>query len=301
MSSEIFLERVEQPRGDLYDGFAFSATPYEKEAELWYMHHSDGGITEILHTKASEPCSKYTLLLVPGFITILDSWEVFLQGVKSYFDIFYWESREKGTFHPPQGKLRRELFSVNRFKTDLVEVMQSIDIPENRVILAGSSFGGTLIIDVTSEGLVNPHSAILIGANIHFHIPFPGNILSRIVPASLITLFKPLIRWYLRNFEVDRITDETQYQKYVKAVELANFKFIKHTVLNYHQHPQEEILEGIQCPTIVVGAELDKMHTIDESQFTTGQIPNAELAAFKTNRETHSEPFVKYFMQRFCS
>jgi len=299
MSKLPFAEKGEGSRGELYKDHTYSPTPYESEAELIYLHHTDGAITEILHTTPSDPVSDQVLLMVPGFITILDSWEIFLQGVKDKFEIYYWESREKGTFHPPAGKLKREYFKETRFEQDLVEVVTALELANKDYILAGSSFGGTIIIDVLSKHLLKPSTAILIGANIHFHIPFPGNFLIHIVPASMIGLFKPFMRWYLRNFEVDRESDEKQYQKYVKAIELANFKFIKHTVLNYHQHPQEEILSLIEVPTIVVGAELDKMHTIEETEFTTNQIPQGEMISFETNRETHSKPFIEYFVNRF--
>lgn len=299
MTEQVYIEETNKNRGNLYEGFEYSPTPFEKEADLLYLHHSDGSITEVLHTKPLNPISDLVLVMVPGFITILDSWEKFLQGIKDKFEIFYWESREKGTFHPPKGKLKRQYFTEDRFENDLVELIQAIDLNKNKYILAGSSFGGTIIIDAISNHRLKPYTAILIGANIHFHIPFPGNFLIYVIPANLIKLFKPIMRWYLRNFEVDRETDETQYQKYVKAIELANFKYIKHTVINYHKHPQEDILSKIKVPTIVVGAKLDKMHTIEETKFTTDQIENAEMVAFETNKDTHSNPFVEYFINKF--
>ncbi|MHA2502102.1 MAG: hypothetical protein ACXAE3_04480 [Candidatus Kariarchaeaceae archaeon] len=295
------LERSEKNRGDLYKDHMYQPTAFEADTDLYLMHHSDGGITEVLHSKPSgdKKTTDIVYLMVPGFITILDSWEIFLQGIREHFEIYYWETREKGTFHPPNGKPRREHFTPERFLLDLQEFVETSGLSERKYILAGSSFGGTLMIDALSQQLLTPHEAYLIGANIHFRVPYIGKVFAQIFPPGFLSRLKFLVRWYLRNFEVDRTTDEAQYQKYVKATELANFSHIKHTVLNYHPHPQEHLLKEIKVPTVVVGAVADKMHTIEESEFTTGEIENAELASFETNKATHSEPFIEYTLQRY--
>lgn len=295
---QIKLENVNQNRGSLSEDHSYEPTPYEEIADLMYLHHSDGGITEVLHTKPEEETNTLPLVMVAGFITIMDSWEDVLSGLQNDFEIYYWESREKGTFHPPNN-LKRHHFTPERFTKDLVELIEAIGLDDGSYLLAGSSFGGTIMIDALAEKKVRPHTALLIGANTHFHVPFPGNLLMYIVPHSFISLFKPVMRWYLRTFMVDMETDEKQYKKYAKALDLANFKFIKHTVINYHVHPQEDKLQDIEAKTIVVGAKLDKMHTINESKMSVEKIPNAELAEFETNADTHSKPFVDYLIDKY--
>ena len=51
---------------------------------------------------------------------------------------------------------------------------------DGKYLLIGSSFGGTIMIDALSSQLVTPHTSILVGANTHFHLPFPANILESI-------------------------------------------------------------------------------------------------------------------------
>ena len=276
-----------------------SSAQFEKASSYLSLHHSDGGITHCIHSTPENKKTNDILVLVPGFITITDTWDIFLSNIQNDIEFYYWETREKGSFKP-NGSLSLETFSKDRLTLDLVELFSLL--PENRnIILIGSSFGGTIIIDALSQQLISPYHTILIGANTDFKVPWFANILTKILPGKLLSLFKPLIKLFIKYIILDSKNDKTQSDKYSKAIDLANFTHIKYTVLNYHNHPQLHLLHKIKSDVTIIGAVHDKMHTIEESNETVNLIHNSKFVQFENNKDTHTMPLVNYFTNTFLS
>ena len=69
---------------------------YEEKAREKYITMSDGSILKVLQTEAlKETRNGYTLFLLPGWSASVFAWDVVLLEAMKYFDISYFESREK--------------------------------------------------------------------------------------------------------------------------------------------------------------------------------------------------------------
>jgi predicted alpha/beta-fold hydrolase len=178
---------------------------------------------------------------------------------------------------------------MERLKLDIGEVIQKA-IPEtDNFILAGSSLGASAIIEYCGSEGRKPLSTVLIGPNAEFRFP---KILGSIIPAvhpSIYFSVKPVIKWYLRNFRLDKKNSLEQIKKYENTLDCADPYKLKANALAIRNYVLWNRIENINIPSLIIGATTDTLHGTENIKKLIDALPCSIYIELKSNMETHSE------------
>ena len=127
---------------------------FEKIAEERYVTASDGTQLRVyLTTAPPESKNGYTLFMIPGWATIVPSWDEVLLEAMKYFDIVYFESREKDSSILNKKTKNR----MDRVSEDLKDVVIELELDEHKLVPLASSWGGMLLADALAKKKINPY------------------------------------------------------------------------------------------------------------------------------------------------
>lgn len=274
-------------RENVHEGFLLSE--FEKLAKEQYFKTSDGAETKILTTKAPKKTAiGYTLLLIPGWGTVVPGWEHVLMEATKDFDILYIESREKGSFRPSDNKTIND---INRLALDIKEIVEHLKIDQNRLVTLTSSFSTLIIADLLGTKKIKPNLNILIGPVYQLNMPPTTRYLMHIVPNFVITWTKPIWRWWLRKFKSE---DPVQAAKYNRVLEESDFKKWRAVAKRVCFTKVWDLYKQIDdTRVVIIGMETDKMHTVEHAKSILAVIPKAEYIDMKTNRAAHSGEMIE--------
>ena len=101
----------------------------EKKAKVHYYTMSDGVEVRALEFDLVEQPNDYILLLIPGYVTVFQSWEKVMSLLTPEFRVLYFETREKASSNIPSRKLKRKI-TFDRMALDLKEYLSLIHISE---------------------------------------------------------------------------------------------------------------------------------------------------------------------------
>ncbi len=267
----------------------FLVSEFEKLAKEQYFKTSDGAETKILTTKApKETAIGYTLLLIPGWGTVVPGWEQVLMEATKDFDILYIESREKGSFRPSENKTIND---INRLALDVKEIVEHLKIDQNRLVTLTSSFSTLTIADLLGTKKIKPNLNVLIGPVYQLNMPPTTRYLMHIVPNFVITWTEPIWRWWLRKFKSE---DPVQAAKYNRVLEESDFKKWRAVAKRVCFIKVWDLYRQIEdTRVIIIGMETDKMHTVELAKSILAVIPKAEYIDMKTNRAAHSGEMIE--------
>ncbi|MCE7738916.1 MAG: hypothetical protein KAU62_07970 [Candidatus Heimdallarchaeota archaeon] len=262
---------------------------FEEAAKEQYVKVSDGSEIRILTTKALKgEVNGYTLLLIPGWGTVVPGWEEVLMEAINDFDILYIESREKMSFRPGQGKIKND---IERLALDVREIIEYLEIDQNKMVTLTSSFSTLTIANLLGSKKIKPALSVLIGPVFQFNMPSATRYVTHIVPLFLVSMTKPIWRWWVKKFKSE---DPVQAAKYIRSLDEADFKKWKAVAKRVCFTKVWDLYRQIEDNyVVVIGMETDKMHTIKQSKDITAAIPNAEYIDMGTNRATHSAEMIK--------
>ena len=271
----------------LYDEYLVSE--FEKLAKEHYFKTSDGAEIKILTTKApKDKAINYTLMLMPGWGTVVPGWEKVLMEAVKDFDILYIESREKGSFRPSENKTVND---INRLALDAKEVVEHLKIDQDRLITLTSSFSTLTIADLLGTKKIKPLLNVLIGPVYQLNMPPTTRYLMHIVPNFVINWTRPFWRWWLRKFKSE---DPVQAAKYYRVLEESDFKKWRAVAKRVCFIKVWDLYKQIEdTRVVIIGMEKDKMHTVELAKSIIAVIPNAEYIDMKTNRASHSGELIE--------
>ncbi len=233
--------------------------------------------------------NKPAVLFVAGWITQVKAWKSVLREMTKDFPVYYVETREKIS-----ARVRGTAdYGVEAIGRDLVFLVRHFELEDNRYILFGSSLGATAILDCCRFLESAPLCLVLIGPNAVFRVPRFGLALIRIFPPFLYTVFKPVVKWYLRSFRLDVKSDYAQYEKYCQALDAADPGKLKRAALSLSKYRVWGLLEDIECPCLIVGASRDVLHEPENLQRMVSLMKSADYLDLETNRRTHSGEMVE--------
>jgi len=228
------------------------------------------------------------VVFISGWISKPIAWRDVLREMTRDFRVFYLETREKIS-----SRIRGKVgFGVDSIGKDLVHLIPRLGIRPDHYILMGSSLGATAILDAVTTLRPQPKALVLVAPNAEFRIPRWGLWLIRPFPPRLYLIFKPFVKWYLRNFRLDVTTDYAQYEKYSNALDAADPWKLKKAVLALAKYTVWGKLGAVTCPVLIVGASKDKLHEPENLKRMTALLPNAQYIDLETNRGTHSKEVV---------
>jgi pimeloyl-ACP methyl ester carboxylesterase len=249
---------------------------------------SDGVSLKIIDfTPQNISPKKPVILFVAGWISLISGWEGVLKVLLADYRILYLESREKQSSMVPD--VKKVSFSIQRLTFDLGEIIEKVIPPSGEFILAGSSLGATAILEYCGSGKRKPLSAILVAPNTEFRFP---KILELIVPVmhpSLYFSIKPVIKWYLKNFRLDKKNSLEQIKKYENTLDCADPYKLKANALALRNYKLSDRVDRIAVPCLIVGATTDTLHDTGNIKQLIKIIPDAKYIELASNMETHSE------------
>jgi len=204
------------------------------------------------------------------------------------FVIHYVETREKKS-SVINGPVK---FRVADFAQDINDLIRYLNLENDCFVLCGSSLGATAIVDTFRFLQKRPLGLALIGINAEFNIPNGWLNVVRCIPPTIYLAFKPVIKWYLRNFRLDLETDAAQYQKYCHNIDNADPFKLKKAALAFAEYTIWDRLPEIQVPTILFGASHDGLHDLENIRRIHTLLPGSHYLDLKTNSRTHSPEMV---------
>lgn len=256
---------------------------------------SDGVQLKLIDFQPNTPTSTRPLLFVAGWISLIDGWKQFLPTFTANRRVLYLETREKYSAQLPVGESGKRLdvaFDMPRMTLDLQEVVLAEGLTSAGYDLVGSSLGATTITEYLAvaaedDQAPEPHKAALIAPNADFPFPKWGLPIMRYGPSVLWTIFKPVLKWYLRNF---RVSEPEQAAKYQKTIDQADLYKLRRNAVALIDYEIWSKLPAINTPTLVIAASSDKLHGIDNIQRMGELIAQAQIEILESNKATHAQP-----------
>lgn len=230
------------------------------------------------------------ILFIPGWISLMTSWQSVLQTMTRNFTVHYLETREKTSAYLT-GNPR---FDVDSFGQDIANTIDQLSLPAKEYLIFASSLGATAVIDGFFKIHQPPLAAILIGPNAVFRIPpFWLNVV-RLFPPRLYLGIKPVIKWYLHNFRLNPDKDALQYAKYCHNLDHADPWRLKKAALSFARYQIWDKLATVTCPTLIVGASHDALHDNSNLRKMAQLMPCARYIDLETNSRSHSPIIMDY-------
>jgi len=230
---------------------------------------------------------KPVILFVAGWISLISGWKGVLKVLTAEHRVIYCETREKQSSTVPD--VKKVSFSIERLKLDIGEIIEKLIPPPDKFILAGSSLGASAILEYCASDKPKPFSTVLINPNTEFRFPkFLGSIIPALHPSLYISV-KPVIKWYLRNFRLDKKTCKEQIEKYENTLDCANPYKLKANALAIKNYVIWGRIDNINVPCLVLGATSDTLHATENVKRLLKIIPDSTYIELKSNMENHSE------------
>ena len=267
-------------------------TELEKKGVPRYFKMSDDVEVRVLEFNLAENPSEYTIFLIPGFITVFQSWQKAMELLTKEFRVLYFESREKNTSRMPTKKIERKI-TLNQMARDIKEVVEQLELDKQKYIPLCSSTGGNILTHALAEKWLKPTGAIMVGPVMEFHLHWHIVFLSAIIPNIIIqSILKPIIKWYISKFYVNRKAEPEQLEKYMRALDECKMRKAMPLFRRMYKYQSWEKPPKIETKTLLLGASNDKMHATEETIRTHELIPDSIYVDLESNKATHSKPLV---------
>jgi len=250
---------------------------------------NDNVSLRVITFQPNSPAKNPPVVFIPGWISLIATWKSVLQDLSRDFTIHYIETREKKTAIV-RGRVK---YRVEDCARDLAAIVEQLNLQDDNFILCGSSLGATAIADGFRFLKRRPLFLALIGINAEFYIPRGWIGVVRCFPPTLYLTFKPVIKWYLRNFRLDIKKDQAQYKKYCDNVDNADPFRLKKAALALVKYKIWKRLPEIQTPVLLFSASHDALHDLENIKRIHEQLPDSRYFDLETNSRTHSPEMVE--------
>lgn len=265
-----------------------SYTGHSASVKEYRINVADGVSLKIIDFASQNTApGKPVILFVAGWISLITGWKGVLKVLTAEHNVIYMESREKHSSIVPD--VKKISFSMERLQRDIGEVIKKVIPPSGKFVLAGSSLGASAILEYCRSEGPKPLSAVLIAPNIEFRFP---KVLGSIIPAIHPSLYfgvKPLIKWYLRNFRLDKKDCKEQIEKYENTLDCADPYKLKANALAIKKYSIWENPGNVDIPCLIMGATKDTLHGAENIKRLLTIIPRSTYIELESNMETHSE------------
>lgn len=229
------------------------------------------------------------VVFVAGWMSLIDGWEKVLREMTRDFAVYYLETREKKSSEV-KGRAGYRIADIGM---DVVKTIEHYRLKEGQYVLLGSSLGATAIVECCPFLNASPRALVLINPNAEFRVPRFARVFIRIFYAPLFVLFRPFVKWYLRNFRLDMKADEAQYHKYCRTLDNADPGKSKKTVMALWNYRIWDSLKRVEFPALIVGASKDRLHEPENIRRMVELMPRATYLDLQTNARNHSQEVVE--------
>jgi pimeloyl-ACP methyl ester carboxylesterase len=248
-----------------------------------YMFQADKQVRlRVIHFRPAIPSRFPPIVMVVGLATFIESFKGVIGGITRDFEVFYYETREKKSSQL-NGKVN---FDIETVAHDLATIINRPNLGLDRYILFGYSYGATVIAAAYSQLEAKPGSLILLSPTPSFHYPRWSLPLIRI-SVPLYPVLKPVAKWYLRNFVINRQQDNEMYMYTSHALDEADPHKLKDAILAIAGYEVYEKLSSIDCRTLIVNTSLDGIHRTEDILRMASNIRDSTYLDMQSNKRTH--------------
>ncbi|HEU18695.1 MAG TPA: hypothetical protein ENO00_04835 [Deltaproteobacteria bacterium] len=265
----------------------------------YYFVTSDGVALKVIDfIPPGNAPGRPVVVFVAGWISHISGWREVLKEITARYRTLYLETREKISARLPAETAVD--FSIGRMRMDLDEFVRSEVPADHPFCFVGSSLGSTVILEYLAENSRKPLDAYLIAPNCEFRFPLWFVTAVLILPLSLYPFMKSILKWYLRNFRLDKRREPEQVSKYEGTIDAAEPKRLKASALALRGYSLWHKLPEISTPVMVIAAKTDILHSVSEIQTMVDLMPHGRLETMASNRETHSRQAGLFIVDRFA-
>ncbi|MCX6225536.1 MAG: alpha/beta hydrolase [Bacteroidia bacterium] len=225
----------------------------------------------------------YPVVFISGLASVLEGFKETLIGLTRDFQVYYVDTREKSSSRIT-GKVR---FDVETFSSDLCVLVRLLGLEDGKYSMFGYSLGATVIVDSYTRLDAKPYCALLLEPNATFNYPAFAVVIMKL-ELPLLYLFKPVVKWYIRHFRINRKEDYDMYLISARSLDNAHPVRLRKTALGISGYKIWDKLGDFSCPTLIVGTSKDHFHSHDEVKRMIENLKNCTYTDLETNRRTHS-------------
>jgi len=281
---KLFLKPMKKEIKEAMEKFAISE--FEKKSEAINIPMSDGATIRIYRSiPAKEKFNGYSMIVMPGWGTVVPAWDQFLLEAVKDFDVIYFESREKGSSDLP----KTAKVGMERMAFDIHDIIKHLKLDESKVVLFGSCIGATTIAYGMFKNMYNPYLPVLVAPPARFEFPPVFRQLIPISPTFLWGAVQPIVRLWITKFKSN---SPEQAAKYLRAAEEADAKKWKRLGLRLAFKRYWKMFPQVKNHVLLVAAEADKMDDAKVTKKVDGLMENSTYVNLRSNKETHSPVMV---------
>lgn len=274
-------------------------TEPEKKAIIRYFTMRDGVKVRVLDFNLVEKPREHAILLIPGFVTVFQSWQKIVEELTKKYRVYYLETREKASSIIPRWRISSYV-TFHKMAYDLKEVIDQLKLNEQKYITLASSTGCTIQIEALSEKWIHPAGVVMVGPIIVYNMKIIAPLLISLCPVFLKRLGMPIFRFFIGKVYVDKKKYPEQYAKYVRAAEEADMRKIRKVLWQTVKFQCWELVPKVKVNTFLIGASEDKMHEAEMTRKVHELIEGSKYVDMGTNDNTHSIALIKE-MENFIS
>jgi pimeloyl-ACP methyl ester carboxylesterase len=230
------------------------------------------------------PVGNIPIVIVTGLVTIVDSFRNIIYDLTKDFPVYFIETRDRTTSEI-RGRAR---FDIETMGLDTASIIRQLGFEDRKYILMGYSFGGSIISDCYLSLESRPKYILFMEPTPAFHYPGWSLIIIRLFGVPLYKLLKPIGKWYMGKFFINKKEDNEMAVISSQSLDNADPAKLRNTILAISGYSVWEKLHNIDCPALIVGTSKDHLHVPEEITRMATEIKNCTYIDLETNLRTHS-------------
>jgi pimeloyl-ACP methyl ester carboxylesterase len=241
----------------------------------------------VLHFKPGKGSPYPPVVMVVGLATVIESFRGIIGELTRDFEVYYVETREK-TSSRLSGKVN---FDIETVAGDITTIINLLELSTTQYILFGYSYSAAVIVEAYRHLEIKPICLLLLSPTPSFYYPHWSLPLIRIA-VPFYWVLKPIAKWYLRNFIINRKEDNDMYLFTSHALDCADPRKLKNAILAIEGYEVWDKLNFIDCATLSVDTSRDGIHVHEDILKMADSIKGSTYVDLENNKRTHGAELV---------
>ncbi len=224
------------------------------------------------------------VLIISGLATLVESFQDVIYEISRQSAVYFIETRDRFTSRIT-GKAK---YDIPAMGGDIVKIIETLGFKEKSYVLMGYSFGASIMSDCYANLKEKPKCLIFMEPTPEFHYPWWSLIIIRLLGKPLYRILRPVAKWYMRSFYINTAEDNEMAVISGRSLDNADPEKLKNTILAIASYKVWPKLEGVTCPSLVVGTSKDSLHVPEDILRMVKELRNCTYIDMETNLRTHS-------------
>lgn len=224
------------------------------------------------------------VLIISGLATMVESFEQVINELSKNSPVYFIETRDRHTSRI-EGEAEYGIPAMGR---DIVKIVEALGLKERNYVLMGYSFGASIMSECYSLLREKPKCLIFMEPTPEFHYPGWSLIVIRLMGKPLYRILRPAAKWYMRSFYINTAEDNEMAVISGRSLDNADPVKLINTILAIAPYQVWPKLDGLTCPSLVVGTSKDRLHVPEDILRMVGELRDCTFIDMETNLRTHS-------------